>query len=1087
MGYLDDWKIKAGGLLLNLKDFMVKEGISSLYFCISAISLFPVLEAVTRGDIPSVYNFFVTIGGTLIVNQIQKLHDLGGTSELAAELESLARNNPKIIDELDAILKKLDILTIATEGLTEKDREWFTSTIQEEIKQNHSSIIYEQPTSLVQGNYSNGIVVGGDSQKSIMVVGSKNSIQYIINQANLFDSSYQKKLLAQQIEDYLEWIRDRCGTIELRGIKRDGRQVVQLDLEKVYVPLTADVSFQSGEISLKEILAQGDRLVITGGPGSGKTTVLLHIAYTLAKAIQTNDNLCAKELLGIDLEKEKTIKLKGLQKEIRTLGDKQIKDFGKIGVDFLPVFDDNQINPWDALRHSIEVVKEDPKKQEVFDSLLKRNKIDLTALMEERGLPLPIFVPLNAYADYRKNQIANNDATTKTLASFVSYYLIEKQSGFDLPKKFFENILKDGKSVILLLDGLDEVADEKERVLVREAIETLVTGRSYIKVVTTCRSAAYKDRTAIGKGFREIKVKALNFENISELIHLAYQCIFPGAESTAQEKANDLILSIRSLEEQRSKNIPHLLVNSPLLVRMLLIVHHSERKLPQQRAELYAKASDAMLLPEYNIDENVNEQIGKMVGGSLQNHRELLQYLAFNMHNRGFKDGREIEENDLRSILSKKTEYLDIVDDFISLTRTRGTLLEERLRIYRFLHLGFQEYLCARYIAENIRSDGGIDGIISFIENGHVEESWWRESLLLVIGYLSTNNPSSAELLIRKMIMRAQVGKLPPNIAIAEAEIAGSGLYEWVIANNSFKKEVMLNLLQLFKSDVFIHAASNIRITFGEMLGKLGDARFNDTFYHLLDEEQFGFIYIPSSQCFIGCTENNIDENSSIAIPEFYISKHPVTVAQFLDFIKDSNYRQYDHSIPDYSLNNPVTLVTWYDAIAYCKWLNKKLLSSSKLPYGIRNFLTSGGEVCLPSEVEWEKTARERPTDIALKNRQSIGFENIIPTQDAFAVGCFHEYPNDLGIQDLNINVIEWTRSLWGCNSDKPDFRYPYKFDDGRENLKAGKTMLRVIRGVSGLTSLSQRDDCCNRRGLSPNLWDEYTGFRVVITKIKRL
>ena len=45
-------------------------------------------------------------------------------------------------------------------------------------------------------------------------------------------------------------------------------------------------------------------------------------------------------------------------------------------------------------------------------------------------------------------------------------------------------------------------------------------------------------------------------------------------------------------------------------------------------------------------------------------------------------------------------------------------------------------------------------------------------------------------------------------------------------------------------------------------------------------------------------------------------------------------------------------------------------------------------------------------------------------------------------------NVGEWMRSLWGANRKFPDFRYPYRFGDGREAEIVNDTILRIIRGA---------------------------------------
>ena len=143
-----------------------------------------------------------------------------------------------------------------------------------------------------------------------------------------------KARLDEQITSYLKWLRESCGRITLRGIERaGGGPVVELDLDTVYVPLEASVHVSPEDhgllsrvgnvlkrfkrdkddegaalgghsdtygLELNRLLALSNRIVVTGGPGCGKTTVLLHMAWALAASLLDTQNDAAKTRLGIE-------------------------------------------------------------------------------------------------------------------------------------------------------------------------------------------------------------------------------------------------------------------------------------------------------------------------------------------------------------------------------------------------------------------------------------------------------------------------------------------------------------------------------------------------------------------------------------------------------------------------------------------------------------------------------------------------------------------------------------------------------------------------------------------------------------------
>ena len=78
---------------------------------------------------------------------------------------------------------------------------------------------------------------------------------------------------------------------------------------------------------------------------------------------------------------------------------------------------------------------------------------------------------------------------------------------------------------------------------------------------------------------------------------------------TRERQATDLVAGVTKLEAERAARLvttdEQRLITTPLLVRMLLIVHFNLRRLPDQRAELYMAMVDTLLTSDYHPDEAV--------------------------------------------------------------------------------------------------------------------------------------------------------------------------------------------------------------------------------------------------------------------------------------------------------------------------------------------------------------------------------------------------------------------------------------------------------------------------------------------------
>lgn len=220
---------------------------------------------------------------------------------------------------------------------------------------------------------------------------------------------------------------------------------------------------------------------------------------------------------------------------------------------------------------------------------------------------------------------------------------------------------------------------------------------------------------------------------------------------------------------------------------------------------------------------------------------------------------------------------------------------------------------------------------------------------------------------------------------------------------------------------------------------------------------------------------------------DYWLSKYPITYAQYEAFVADNGYenrqnwsesgwawrenwthsRSHWHDPKFHISNHPVVGITWYEAVAFSKWLNEKFQS------GLLNFPAQNQpfECRLPSESEWEKAARgDDRRKFAFGDQFAPDLCNTLETGIArtCAVGLFEFTDTHSNIQDMSGNVWEWCISAW-----KPNYQYP-------ENNDAEHNAPAMLRGGSWLDSADD-SRCATRYYRSSRRRSDYIGFRVGI------
>ena len=216
-----------------------------------------------------------------------------------------------------------------------------------------------------------------------------------------------------------------------------------------------------------------------------------------------------------------------------------------------------------------------------------------------------------------------------------------------------------------------------------------------------------------------------------------------------------------------------------------------------------------------------------------------------------------------------------------------------------------------------------------------------------------------------------------------------------------------------------------------------------------------------------------------ILLSSFLIGKYEVTFMEYDLFCSETQREKPSDNGWGRGLR-PVINISWLDATSYCNWLSKK--NNFKPAYDeYGNFLDRYGKKTsdpsevegfrLPTEAEWEYCAKfnlskAKTVFSSSNNIDEVGWYEGNSMMKSHSVGL--KKPNDLGIHDMNGNVMEW------CS----DFYAPY-FGNTLKNPIQTTGKRKVVRGGSYnyLSSLSRNS---KRMSFDPEFKSGYLGFRIV-------
>ncbi|MEV0675471.1 sugar transferase [Actinosynnema sp. NPDC050436] len=338
--------------------------------------------------------------------------------------------------------------------------------------------------------------------------------------------------------------------------------------------------------------------------------------------------------------------------------------------------------------------------------------------------------------------------------------------GRPVPPRWVERNLKRGR-FLLLLDGLDEIADPATRRAVAAWIETQSSAQVGNLLVLTSRPHGYRDNAITGATV--LAVQAFGPDQIEAFIKQWY--LATSIRSHGADNRSARLAAARGAVELsgRLEGTPalHDLASNPLLLTMISTVHHYRDALPGSRSELYREICDVFLGKRH-------EAVGVALDMPAAGKKMVLQELAYAMMRRGVGTLATTEAvHVIGTALTRVTTRVTPTDFLRQVEDSSGLLMERERDLLAFAHLTVQEFLAAEHIRER-----GLGHELVEV----VAQDWWHETVLLyaanadatsvVDACLHTEGPRRADLLALAVRCVEEGRELSPEVrAVVEQRL----------------------------------------------------------------------------------------------------------------------------------------------------------------------------------------------------------------------------------------------------------------------------------------------------------------------------
>lgn len=336
-----------------------------------------------------------------------------------------------------------------------------------------------------------------------------------------------------------------------------------------------------------------------------------------------------------------------------------------------------------------------------------------------------------------------------------------------LRRELVRRALVEGRALIML-DGLDEIADPHERGAVTEAVTDFLrqdaarrTGAGRNLVLVTSRIAGY-DLKPLPADLTHVTVERLSDPAMAVFLRTWMREVLRGLRpgervvELAERHTRDLLELIHRPDGRYVLE----LATNPLLAGTIATVYLAEGgQLPRQRVEVYQKAVDRLVEVWY-------ERLSGAEVAQLKDHVfAAMRAIAHHIHQH--KPSGVVSEPEFRDLFRHELARLHpdaverMLDALLRAMRDEvGLLAQSAPGAYRFSHLTFQEFLAAQHLAATVHEDP--TAVLAHLGDPH-----WREPTLMLLGLVNWRQPGRlAELTTTLLRAGGRLGDRFPESAL---------------------------------------------------------------------------------------------------------------------------------------------------------------------------------------------------------------------------------------------------------------------------------------------------------------------------------